>query len=45
LTENGGAVATIMAFTEDLLFQGQSQAFFTLVNRLAVEADSVRRGF
>jgi Ferritin-like domain len=43
LTENGGAVATIMAFTEDLLFQGQSQAFFTLVNRLAVEADSVRR--
>jgi hypothetical protein len=45
LTQNGGAVATIMAFTEDLLFQGQSQAFFTLVNRLAVEADSVRRGF
>jgi hypothetical protein len=45
LTQNGGAVATILAFTEDLLFQGQSKAFFTLVNQLAVEADSVRRGF
>ena len=45
LTQNGGAVATIKAFTEDLLFLGQSPAFFSLVNRLAVEADSVRRGF
>jgi hypothetical protein len=45
LTQNGGAVATILAFTEDLLFQGQSKAFFTLVNQLAVEADSVRRSF
>ena len=45
LTQNGGAVATIKAFTDDLLFLGQSQAFFTLVNLLAVEADSVRRGF
>jgi len=45
LTQNGGAVATIKAFTEDLLFLGQSQAFFSLVNRLAEEADSVRRGF
>jgi len=45
LTQNGGAVATIKAFTDDLLFLGQSNAFFTLVNRLAVEADSVRRGF
>jgi hypothetical protein len=44
-TENGGAVATIKSFTADLLFHGQSSAFFTLVNRLAVEADSVRRGF
>jgi hypothetical protein len=44
-TENGGAVATIKSFTADLLFLGQSPAFFTLVNRLAVEADSVRRGF
>jgi hypothetical protein len=45
LTQFGGAVATIKAFTDDLLFLGQSKAFFTLVNRLAVEADSVRRGF
>jgi hypothetical protein len=45
LTQNGGAVATIKSFTADLLFVGQSQAFFSLVNRLAVEADSVRRGF
>jgi len=45
LTQNGGAVATIKAFTDDLLFLGQSQAFFSVVKRLAVEADSVRRGF
>jgi len=45
LTQNGGAVATIKAFTDDLLLLGQSPAFFRLVDRLAVEADSVRRGF
>jgi len=45
LTQLGGAVATIKAFTDDLLFLGQSQSFFNLVNKLAVEADSVRRGF
>jgi hypothetical protein len=45
LTKNGGAVATIKAFTDDLLFLGQSKAFFTLANQLAIEADSVRRGF
>jgi hypothetical protein len=45
LTPNGGAVATIKAFTDDLLFLGQSPAFFSLVNQLAREADSVRRGF
>src|SRR5215467_16090097 len=44
-TDNGGAVATIKAFTEDLLFLGQSTAFFDLVNRLAFEADSVPGGF
>jgi hypothetical protein len=44
-TQNGGAVATIKAFTDDLLFLGQPSAFFKVVNRLAVEADSVRRGF
>jgi len=38
-------VATIKAFTDDLLFLGQSTAFFNLVKRLAIEADSVRRGF
>jgi len=27
------------------LFLGQIPAFFSLVNQLAVEADSVRRGF
>lgn len=44
-TQNGGAVATIKAFTEDLLFHGQSPAFFDLVDRLAVAADSVPGGF
>src|SRR5215472_6922335 len=44
-TRNGGAVATIKAFTEDLLFLGQSTAFFDFVNQLAVEADSVPGGF
>src|SRR5246500_1723592 len=43
-TKEGGAVATIKAFTDDLLFLGQSSSFFNLVNKLAVEADSVRRG-
>jgi hypothetical protein len=45
LTQFGGAVATIKSFTDDLLLQGQSTAFFNVVNRLAVEADSARRGF
>jgi len=45
LTRNGGAVATIKSFTDDLLFLGQSQAFFSVVNKLAIEADSVKRGF
>jgi hypothetical protein len=44
-TQNGGAVATIKAFTDDLLFHGQIPEFFALVNQLAVEADSVERGF
>src|SRR6476469_8014220 len=44
LTQNAGAVATIKAFTADLLFLGQSTAFFNVVNRLALAADSVRRG-
>jgi hypothetical protein len=45
LTQNGGAVATIKAFTDDLLFLGQTPAFFSFVKQLAVQADSVRRGF
>jgi hypothetical protein len=44
-TQNGGAVATIKAFTDDLLFDGQSKSFFSLVKTLAIEADSVKRGF
>src|ERR1700756_715334 len=44
-TENGGAVATVKAFTEDGLFIGQPPAFLELSMRLAVAADSVRRGF
>jgi hypothetical protein len=44
-TRNGGAVATIKAFTDDLLFLGQSPAFFDFVSQLAIEADSVPGGF
>jgi hypothetical protein len=43
LTENAGAVATIKSFTDDLLFTGQSTAFFDLIMELAVEADAARR--
>ena len=44
-TRNGGAVATIKAFTDDLLFLGQSPGFFNFINQLAVTADSVAGGF
>lgn len=44
-TRKGGAVATIKAFTEDLLFHGQSNEFFRFVSQLAVAADSVPGGF
>lgn len=44
-TQNGGAVATVKAFTEDGMFTGQSAAFFELSMRLAIAADSVQRGF
>lgn len=43
-TQNGGAVATVNAFTEDGLFIGQPPAFFELSMQLAIAADSVRRG-
>lgn len=44
-TRKGGAVATIKAFTADLLFLGQSNEFFRVVNQLAIAADSVPGGF
>jgi hypothetical protein len=43
LTRNGGAVATINSFTDDLLFLGQSAQFFDTVMALAAAADSVQR--
>jgi hypothetical protein len=42
LTQNGGAVATIQAFTADNLFLNQSKAFFQLVMEVASAADAVR---
>ena len=42
LTRNGGAVATIQAFTADNLFMHQSKAFFELVMEVAMAADAVR---
>jgi Ferritin-like domain len=42
-TQEGGAVATIRAFTDDLLFAGQSQAFLDVVMRLAKAADAAER--
>ena len=41
--ENAGAVVTIKSFTADLLFAGQSTAFFDFIMELAVEADAARR--
>jgi hypothetical protein len=45
LTQNAGAVATIKSFTADLLFEGQSEAFFDRVMELAIAADAAQRGF
>jgi hypothetical protein len=42
LTQNGGAVATIQAFTADNLFLNQSNAFFQLVMEVAMAADAVQ---
>lgn len=42
-TQLGGAVATVKAFTDDLLLMGQSAAFFALAMALATAADSVVR--
>ena len=43
LTENGGAVATVKAFTEDGLFIGQPPEFFEVAMQLAIAADSAER--
>ena len=43
LTENGGAVATVKAFTEDGLFIGQPPDFFEVAMQLAIAADSAER--
>jgi hypothetical protein len=40
----GGAVATIQAFIDDLLFQGQQQDFIEAVMELATAADAAKRG-
>jgi Ferritin-like domain len=38
----GGGQATIKSFTQDGLFKGQSDKFFTTVKRLAADADAAR---
>jgi hypothetical protein len=43
LTANAGAVAAVKAFTDDLLFQGQSDEFFDFAEELAREADAAFR--
>jgi hypothetical protein len=42
-TRLGGAVATVKAFTDDLLFFGQSAEFFEFAMQLATAADNVVR--
>jgi hypothetical protein len=42
-TQKGGAVATVKAFTDDLLFLGQSPEFFAFSMQLANAADNARR--
>jgi hypothetical protein len=44
-TEQGGAVATIVSFTQDLLFLGQTQEFFDTIMALATAADAAQRAF
>jgi hypothetical protein len=43
LVRDGGGQATIKSFTQDNLFKGQSDKFFTTVKRLAAEADAAQR--
>jgi hypothetical protein len=42
-TKLSGAVAAVKAFTDDLLFQGQSDEFFDLLQKMAQEADAAFR--
>jgi hypothetical protein len=42
---NSGAMAAVKGLTADNLFQGQSNAFFALIRKLAHDADSAERGF
>jgi hypothetical protein len=42
-TAQGGAVATVNAFTADGLFNGQPDAFFNFAMQLATAADNARR--
>ncbi len=44
-TRNSGAMAAVKGLTADNLFQGQSNAFFALIRKLAHDADSAQRGF
>jgi hypothetical protein len=44
LDQFGGAMATIMSFTADRLFDGQSTKFFRTVHDLARRADAAQRG-
>jgi hypothetical protein len=42
---NSGAMAAVNGFIADNLFHGQSNAFLTLIRKLAHDADSAERGF
>jgi hypothetical protein len=44
-TRNSGAMAAVKGLTADNLFQGQSNAFFALIRKLAHDADAAQRGF
>ncbi len=43
-TENAGAQAAVKALTDNLLFAGQSQAFFDALHAMAAAADAAQRG-
>jgi hypothetical protein len=43
LDRNAGGRATIASFTQDGLFKGQSDKFFTTVKRIAADADAAQR--